>query len=129
MALQWDWNEKCGEATLIETQKDGTEQEYKINLYKGNAFMIAIFEYVGEDGTEKYQLWSFWADKEHAKNCLGLNKKQGYDSNMYDTPYSRLTRIRLNKDKYPYVKELVPMLAQAFKNITIEIYSEEEQNK
>lgn len=126
MALQWNWDEKIGEATLVTKDKAGTEQEAALSLYKGNAFLIFLYEYKGEDGTDMYSLWSFWADKEHAKNCLGLNKKQGYTENMYERPYSRLTRFRLNKGKNIYVKELVPLLAQAFDNITIEIVTDEE---
>ena len=35
--------------------------------------------------------------------------------------------MRWHKAKYPYTKELVSLLTQAFDNITIEIYSEEEK--
>lgn len=126
MALHWNWEEKIGEATLVIKDDTGSDKEATLSLYKGNAFLIFLHEYKDENGVDMYNLWSFWADKEHAKNCLGLNKKQGYTENMYERPYSRLNRFRFNKGKNIYVKDLVPLLAQAFDNITIEIFSDEE---
>lgn len=125
MALLWDWNEKCGEATLWEKRNDGTEQEFPLTLYKGNAFLIMLYEFTDDDGTDKYDMVGFFVDKDHAKNCFGLNKKGGHTDNMYEREWQKITRIRLNKSKYPYTKELVQMLSQAFDNITIEIYSED----
>ena len=125
MALQWEWDKKCGEATLLQIDEDGAEREFTLSLYKGNAFMIMLHEYTDDNGAEKADLWSFWADKNHAKNCLGLNKREGFSDNIYQRKWERLTRFRLNKNKYPYVKELVQMLSQAFDNITIDIYSED----
>lgn len=83
-----------------------------------------IYEYT-ENGTDKYSLYSFWADKEHMKNCLGLNKKDGYGNNMYTEGYDRLLKIRLNKAKNCYTKDIVAALVQAFDSIDVEIYTEE----
>ena len=124
MALNWNWDEKCGEITVRQQNKDGNEEEYNVSLYRGNAFLIMLYEYVGDDGTDMYNLFGFFADKEHAKNCLGLNPKKGYDENIYNRENGRFTKVRLNKSKYDYTKELVEMLVKAFDNITIEIYSE-----
>ena len=127
MALTWEWKEKCGEITLEQKNESGDWRQFPLSLYKGNAFLIMLAE---NDADNTYQVFGFFADKEHAKACLGLTRsKSKHDTggNLYDTPYMRFTKIRLNKAKYPYAKELVSLLAQAFDNITIEIYSEEEK--
>jgi len=77
-----------------------------------------------EDGEKFWSMSSFWADKAHMKNCLGLNKKDGYTSNIHNTPYQKWTKVRLNKTKCRYFKDIVPALAQAFDNLTIEIVNE-----
>lgn len=117
MALHWDWNDKVGTVTVFNYDK---EVEY--NLYQGNAFLIMLYEYE-VDGKEMWQMGSFFADETHAKNCLGLTK--GYD-NIFDTEYSKMLKIRINKGKYSYTKKLVDMLIKAFDNIIIELYTEEE---
>lgn len=63
MALHWNWEECMGTCT----DKNGN----RVKLYRGNAFMIAIHE---DDETNTYQLVWFFADRNHMKNCLGLNK-------------------------------------------------------
>ena len=123
MSLNWKWNENCGKITVKETYEGEPEREYEVTLYKGNAFLIMLYEY-SENGKEMYNLFGFFADKEHAKNCLGLNPKKGYDDNMYNRKYIRFTKVQLNKSKYCYTKELVELLVKAFDNITIEIVSE-----
>lgn len=122
MALEWRWSEKVGEAVIRQGEK-----EYTLNLYKGNAFLIMIYEYKGEDGTDKYSMYSFFADKEHAKRSLGLDKKNGYKENHYK---DELVMVRIDKSKYIYAKELVDMLVRSFDEIRIEIYSSDkiEQN-
>lgn len=124
MALHWEWSNKCGEITL-EQNFDGEWKTFPISLYRGNAFLIMISEFE-ENGVEKYDLYGFFADKDHAKNCLGLNKKDGFTDNIYIKPYERWTKVRLNKAKYAHTKELVQMLAEAFDEITIEIYNEKD---
>lgn len=114
MSLNWSFKEKVGEAVIRQGEK-----KYRLNLYQGNAFLIFLSEWE-EDGVGKYQLWSFFADKEHAKNCLGL--KKGHDS-IFDEG-NELIKVRLNKKKYSYVNEFVGMLVKAFDEIQIEIYSE-----
>ena len=123
MALHWDWDEKCGEATLVQRQEDGTDAEFKLGLYTGNAYLIMLYEWQ-EDGKNMWNMFSFWAGKDHMKNCLGLNKKQGYTENIHDRPYSKLTKFRLHKTKCRYLKDIVAALTQAFDNITIEIYAD-----
>lgn len=128
MSLNWYWSEKCGEATLEQEWGDGKLHTFPLSLYKGNAYMIFLNEWE-ENGVEKYSVWDFWADRDHAKNCLGLNKKMGYTENRYARGTDHLTKFRINKAKYPHTKDLVTMLAYAFDNLTIEIYSDPEEGK
>ena len=121
MALNWKWDEKCGEAVIQQGEK-----EFTVNLYQGNAFLIFIHQYTDDEGQEMYNLYTFFLDKEHMKNCLGLNRKEGYGGNMFDEGGCKLKKIRINKAKYPYTKDLVQTLVQAFDDLTIEIFKEEE---
>ena len=122
MALYWEWKDKCGEAIFESTEG----QVYTMSLYKGNAFLIFINEYKEKDskGVEHnmYNLHSFFADEAHAKNCLGLTK--GHD-NIFVDGFTTLTKIRINKAKYPYTNKLVSMLVKAFDNLDIIIYKED----
>ena len=120
MALNWKWDEKCGEAVIQQGEK-----EFTVNLYQGNAFLIFIHQYTDDEGQEMYNLYTFFLDKEHMKNCLGLNKKNGYGDNIFTDGRDRLKKIRINKSKYRYTKELMQALGQAFDDLTIELYSEE----
>ena len=83
MSLNWNWSEKCGEAVFEQRDK-----EFTVNLYQGNAYLIFIYEYE-EDGNNMYNLFTFWADKGHAKRCLGLEKDyQGVKYNIYTASIS-----------------------------------------
>lgn len=121
--LCWSWSDKCGEATIAMTKADGSVQEHVLNLYEGNAYLIMLAEWE-EDGKNMYNMYSFWADKAHMKNCLGLNKKEGYTDNMYARKYERITKVRLNKAKCRNYRDICTALAQAFDDITIEICKE-----
>lgn len=123
MALVWNWGEKCGEATFKQELKDEESKEYTVNLYTGNAYLIFMYEWE-DDGVEKYNVHSFWADKEHMKRCLGLTKNS---YNMFDVAYSKLVKIRLEKNKCRYIKDIVTHLIKAFDDLTIEIYTEEDE--
>jgi hypothetical protein len=123
MSLNWEWSGKVGEMTVVEMHPDEPEREFKFDLYNGNACLIMIYEFE-ENGQEMYNVSGFFVDKAHMKNCLGLNKKGGYTSNIYETPYRKVTRLRLNKSKCRDFKDIVAAFAQAFSNITIEIYSD-----
>ena len=131
MALQLLWKNKCGEATF--RRRIGTDTEnftYKdvtVNLYEGNAYLIFINEWK-EDGAGKYVLWGFFSDKQHMKRCLGIDKKykETYGDNIYDKEYDRLIKIRLNKAKSHNYKDIIAACAQAFKEIEIEVYTEED---
>lgn len=123
MAIHWDWKDKIGTATLVQTWPKEGEKEYTLHLYQGNAFLIMLNEW-DEDGQTMWSMFNFFADKDHAKNCLGLNKKDPDSTNILNSGFNRVTKFRLSK-KYRYLKDLVPMLAQAFDDLTIEIYKED----
>ena len=134
MALQWLWANKCGEATFRrrvakgDPTKDGEYEykEYTVSLYEGNAELIFIYEYE-QDGEQMYNLTDFFADKEHMKRCLGIDKryKDTYGKNRYEREYDRLVKIRFNKAKSHNYKEIITAFVQAFKEIEIEVYTEE----
>lgn len=75
MAIRWLWDEKCGEAIFEQTFGDKVK-DISVNLYEGNAFLIFIREWTEDDGTDKYAVWSFLADEQHAKIVLDLIKRK-----------------------------------------------------
>lgn len=121
MALFWNWNEKCGTATIKQQWEGGNE--YDVSLYVGNAFLIMLYEFT-ENGTDRYTLSNFWADKVHMRRCLGLEKKGGYTDNLLNGS-EKLVKIRLNKAKCRNAKEIIRALTEAFDDLTIELFSEE----
>ena len=125
MSVNWNWKDKVGTMTVVQSHPGEEDRTFELSLYQGNAFLIMLHEYQ-EDGQDMYSMYSFFADKQHAKNCLGLNKKQDFGDNFLDTPYNKATKFRINKKKYRYTKDLVTLLAEAFDSIEIEIFAEEE---
>lgn len=65
MALTWEWSKPCGYAYVDLSEGNGET----LTLYQGNALLIFMAECADE-----YQLVGFFANKDHAKNCLGLSK-------------------------------------------------------
>lgn len=123
MALNWEWSAKCGEIVVRHDFGDRKE-DVTLSLYEGNAYLIMLHEFK-DNGKDKYELFSFWADAYHMKNCLGLNKRQGYDRNMYAGPGDQFLKVRLNKAKCRRWKELLTAMMQAFDELTIEIYTDD----
>lgn len=120
MALTWDWNGKCGELVLQQKNDSGEWSSYTLNLYQGNACLIMLHEYTDtNDGKEKYELFGFFADKDHMRRCLGLTKG---DYNMYHSEWQTFTTLTLDKAKNRYWKDIVSAFAQAFDTISIELY-------
>lgn len=105
MALQWNWDDKMGKCT--------TQNGINLNLYRGNAFMIAIHEFE-QDGKELYSLAWFFADKDHCKNCLGLTK--GYTGIEFDWQSFELDT------KYKETEQFITMLAKAKQKVSITLY-------
>lgn len=128
MALNWYWKDKCGELTFSQNYKGEEYKEFTVDLYQGNAYLIAINTYKDpRTGNDMYNLWTFWADKEHMKRCLGTAKGKEY-SNLYNDDGCRFIKIRLNKAKNHYWKQIITELATAFDDLTIELYSEKEND-
>lgn len=125
MALHWQWSDKCGEITMLQQLPNEESKSYTIDLYEGNAYLIMIHEFTDESGDDRYELFGFFNDKEHMKNCLGLNPKKGYSENIYNTEFNRFTKLRLDKTKHRRAKEIITAFAAAFDEISIELYSEE----
>ncbi len=117
--LNWDWKEKVGEVEIFNRDKTITYP-----LYKGNAFLIMIYEYK-EDGKDMYTLHNFFSDETHAKRCFGLDKrwKDTYGKNIFNQPHYKMQKIRINKNVYGLqnTKKLVNMLIEAFGEINIEL--------
>ena len=125
MALHWNWDEKVGDLTITQRRGDGT-RDFNISLYTGNAYLIMIHEFKNEEGEELYNLYNFWTDRDHMKRCLGLVKGyETYGENCYEGEW---VKIRFNKKKMDKVilKGIVSALAQAFDNLTIELYTDVE---
>ena len=120
MALHWSFNEKAGTVTEVQTCRDGKEHEFTLNLYCGNALMIATYEYTDEDGADKYDLMWFFTGEEHARNCLGLKKNQrGTQENMFGE--NGITQLTLYREYCRDWQLIVDLFAQAFPHITITI--------
>ena len=105
--LVWSWSDKCGELKCGKST---------LNLYEGNALMILISEWTNDEGTEQYTVWSFFGDKEHAKNCLGLSK--GHENIYADCPWEKLTLYRSKSHNW---KQFVELAAKAFPEIEIHL--------
>lgn len=121
MALYWDFNKKVGEAVIRKTLPGCEPKEFTINLYQGNAFLIFINEYK-ENGTDMYNLYSFFCDEAHAKNCLGLAKDT---SNIFDDGVEKLVKIRIDKSRHSKPQKLLDMFIKAFDELEIELYKED----
>lgn len=108
MSLNWQWNDKMGTCTYDGGKKD--------NLYRGNAFMIAIHEW-----DNNYCLAWFAADKKHMQNQLGLTKE------FKENSFADFGIVEFELDtKYPETAEFVKMLAKAKANVTIKLYHDKE---
>ena len=130
MGLVWSWNNRVGTLTVNGRFRDEETKEivYRpmdVALYEGNAYIIGVQEYTDEKtGEDMYTLYTFFADKVHAKRCLGLDKKwkETYGENIFEGEW---LKISLSK-KYRHLKEFVGMLVEAFDDLGIEIYTEKE---
>ena len=57
--------------------------------------------------------------------AVTLEPKDTYGENRYEREYDRLVKIRFNKAKSHNYKEIITAFVQAFKQIEIEVYTEE----
>ena len=115
MAITFNRNEKCGEATFIQNY-DGEEKLYKTVLYTGNCFLIMVYEYKDEEtGDDMEQLYCFFVDDGHMERCLKHGIFTGVDT---------LKEIRLNKAKCRNWKKIVELLTEYLDDIRIDVYKE-----
>lgn len=95
MALHWDWNEKIGELQI-----NSYGEDFTINVYQGNALAIFIHTFFDDNGTERYNMYNFFCDKEHFKNCV-----KGKTWN-YAEDWKKLTLYRIPSDFWVILKDL-----------------------
>ena len=117
MALQWSFKERIGTWKIF--HKNIGWVTY--NLYKGNAFKIMLYEYE-KDGEQYYDLFDFWADKQHMKNCLG--QASGYDFIYEDWDINKITLYR-DKIEKKWFNDFSHAVFSAFKNISIRLVDKE----
>ena len=114
MALHWEWKNKIGEAVLRQqVDAEGKTKDFVLSLYEGNCMLIMLFE-----DEKTWTMYSFWADNDHMKSCLGLVKGE---SNLYNTEHAQIVKITFNPKKSHNWKKFLPAIIQAFDNIDIEI--------
>ena len=107
MAIRWDFKFPAGKVTM----EDGNT----FNWYVGNALMIVLNEWE-EDGKEYYSLNWFFADLDHAKNCLGISK--GY-KNMFADTNNGIRKMTMSVERCYEWKKFIPILLKAFPDIEI----------
>ena len=88
MALTWYWDSKIGS---VERKSFNSDRKYYSSLYRGNAFLIEIYD---DEQCDTYSLQSFLVDKKHAKNMINDECKT-YENSFDGTP----TRVILLKDE------------------------------
>lgn len=115
MALHWNWKEKCG--TVLVSWYDGNDERRTgdLSMYQGNAELIFLWENV-----ETFTMFSFWADREHMKNCLGLTKG---NSNIYadDQNGVKFLEFTFYKNRMRDLPQIVTAIVKAFPRISINI--------
>ena len=117
MALNWTWSEKVGTMLVQGTNGKGEEIDETWSLYNGNALLIMLHEF-REGDEDMWEMRSFFVDKPHMSNMLGLSK--GY-SNTFDTDYTKLLKLTLYKDKCKYMWDIVKAFTKAFDKLELEI--------
>ena len=116
MAVTWSWEEKRGEIT----SKKSNGKNYVTSIYEGNCPLISLYEFK-ENGEDMYNMHMFFIDDSHAKRCLGLTKEK-------DNLYPDVTKIKISRE-HRHFKKIVKWFSEAYPNITIEIYTENENEK
>lgn len=110
MSFNCEWEDKMGEVDMC--YMDGKYPvNYTCNLYKGNAFMLCVYETADE-----YTLKWFIDNKVHAQQLLGLRK--GW-TNTFSS--FGIVEMRLNTE-YKETAEFLKMLAESKTDITVKLY-------
>lgn len=122
MALNWDWKESCGTLTVSNRKrnKDGWTDEWEdmeVKLYQGNAWLIMLHEWK-EDNEDYWEMFSFFVDEAHMKNCLGLS--EGHE-NMFlsHEKWQKLKKLSLIKDKNRYTNKIVKAFKKAIPELEV----------
>lgn len=105
MALNWEWSDKMGECIY--------DSGAKANIYKGNAYMITVFE---DEENNTYSMSWFASDRNHFKNLLGLGEYRENAFADWD-----IVKIRLDS-QYKHVPDIVQLIAKSKTKIDIELY-------
>ena len=108
MSLNWNFNKPAGLWVITPDNKPS----YTLHLYCGNAYLIVLSE-----TKEEYNLVTFWCDKDHMKNCLGLSR--GYHHNIHSDWEG--SHIFLYEDNCPHARQIADALFRAFENITVTV--------
>lgn len=117
MSLNWQWKERVGYLVTDDQEEiRKTWKNYRINLYRGNAPLIAISEWENEKGNMMYQPFSFFCDEDHAKRCLGLAKDSDYI--MFGVKEIHLD-VNLDKDMEKIVKLWMKAIVKYDLDVTI----------
>lgn len=126
MSVNWNWENKVG--TLEIADPCGSDKTFVLNLYQGNAMLIAVHEYKNEQGRDMYTLYMFFNDEKHLKNVLGMNKKGGFSANMLKD--DGWLKIRINTKKWwpkgcsMKLSKFVGLLLEGLPDLTIELFAE-----
>lgn len=67
MALHWNWELEVG-YLCVHQEIDGEDRYFNIKIYEGNALAIFLYTFEDENGVERFDLYNFFADKEHFRN-------------------------------------------------------------
>ena len=102
------FDNQFAEATYLIPNVGGFNRYETRYWFTANAWMAECRK-VGDE----YQLTSFWCDKEHMRNCLGLTK--GHE-NIYEQDGCRLVELSIEKAKSPNWKAIVQSVAVAFEH-------------
>lgn len=114
MAIEWNFKEKSGTVTM---RIPNGNDDVTLNLYIGNAFLIAVDEWEDRD-RKMYNLAWFFASEDHAKMCLGIAKKPGAH-NIFEG--AEMKRIVLYRDNCRSWKKITALFTKAFPEIEIVI--------
>lgn len=85
--LTWNWKDKIGKWVISQNGK-----EFELNIYECNGLAVILDEFQNANGEEVYNLYGFFSDKTHLKNCLGLSKD--FPENIYTNELLRIELIR-----------------------------------
>lgn len=120
MSLNWNFTtDYIGTLYIKEDYHNGEgEKEYPHPIYDGNAFAIFTSEWE-EEGKRMYNLYNFFADEKHAKNCLGLSKEYK-GNNIFE---GKKTRWELRRDS-KNARKLAKMLIDTGMETTITMVNE-----